>query len=431
MSYQFRIPRQKDQSLVEALTAIRNELAGLHPLFLRVKAHLNGADFNLKEQQPVKESAIGFILAENSEIMPNLYLIDAVSGAAALAVNRIPTEITDQVIINWDSWISNVSQQDRRSAIFVKLCSSARRHLKPIEIEASVVNGGSSDWSRYRDSQQAVLSSLQETQKTLLVEFAKHALEAELTAKAKYDRLEQELRETHEVSSSRLVAEHKTRLDALSEREEAIKKREASFNTKEARYVTRQEQQNQIEQIKGWLKEWSLTKGTTTKRNWVLATYALGILATGGFTIWFSAANLEILKGADISKITWWQWVLLSLKSILPFVAFSTFITYFIRWSSDWARQHSEEEFRNRARILDIGRTAWLLEAVRDAQDNDKELPSDLLKELSRNLFSYNTSTDRADIHPQALSDALLQGLSSIRVKSADGTEVEASRSKK
>lgn len=96
---------------------------------------------------------------------------------------------------------------------------------------------------------------------------------------------------------------------------------------------------------------------------------------------------------------------------------------------ADWAKQHADEEFRNRARILDIGRTAWLLEAVRDAPDNGKELPADLVKELSRNLFTYS-ATEVSDLHPQAVSDLLMQGLNSLRVKGPDGSEIEAKRGK-
>src|SRR5205823_2225160 len=129
--------------------------------------------------------------------------------------------------------------------------------------------------------------------------------------------------------------------------------------------------------------------------------------------------------------LQWWQWLLLSMKSILPFAACTTFIIYLIRWNSSWARQHAEEEFRNRARALDIGRATWLLEAVRDAQDHNKELPADLLKELAKNLFSAPIISDATDTGPQALTDLLWQGLSSIRVKSHDGTEIEAKRESK
>ena len=82
------------------------------------------------------------------------------------------------------------------------------------------------------------------------------------------------------------------------------------------------------------------------------------------------------------------------------------------------------------ARVLDIGRSTWLLEAVRDAQDKQQQLPPDLLKELSRNLFASTSSAD-GDVHPQAITDLLTQGLQSIRVKTAEGSEVEATREKK
>lgn len=143
-----------------------------------------------------------------------------------------------------------------------------------------------------------------------------------------------------------------------------------------------------------------------------------------------SCQSFAILKEADLTQVAWWQWVLLSLKSVIPLAAFTTFLVYFIRWASAWARQHAEEDIRNRARVLDIGRSAWLLEAVRDAHDNGKELPSDLLKELSRNLFTYSAGSDGRELYPEGINEVLLQGLSSIRVKSHDGTEVEAKRGK-
>lgn len=430
MSYKFQIPRQKDQSLIEALTLIRDELAGLIQLKIRVQPHFNAPVVNVDTQEPKKSENIAYVLRENSEVMPLLLLFDPSGNENALTITRHPNQITDEVVILWNTWITRFSPE-QQAPIFVRLNSAARRHLKPWDAEASLEGGGNSEWSRYRDSQQAILNSLQETQKAVIVESARHTLEAEAAAKAKYDKLETELRTSQATLLAKLSAEHKARMEALDQREGLIKSREESFNTKEARYVARQEQQKQISQIEGWLKGWSLTKGTTDKRNWVLGAYGAGILASAGFTIWFSIANIEILKATDLSSVAWWQWVLLSLKSILPFAAFTTFVIYFIRWSSAWARQHAEEEFRNRSRILDIGRTAWLLEAVRDAQDNDKELPPDLVKELSRNLFSYGGHSDSSELHPQAFSDLVMQGLSSIRVKSSDGTEVEASRSKK
>jgi hypothetical protein len=129
------------------------------------------------------------------------------------------------------------------------------------------------------------------------------------------------------------------------------------------------------------------------------------------------------------SKLAWWQWVGISLKVLLPFGAFTSLLVSFIRWASSWARQHAEEEFRNRTLLIDIGRSSWLLEAVRDAQERKSDIPPDLLRELSRNLFAATSGTEQ-DFHSSAISDVLLQGLSSLRVKTPDGTEVEATRKK-
>ncbi len=330
---------------------------------------------------------------------------------------------------NEGGWVNQIPQ-DKRGIICTKLTALARKHLRAIDADAGFSGSSDSEWGRFRDAQQAILNSLQETQKGLLSEFNKKSLEAEAAAKERHDKVEAELRKHYEALEEKLSQEHSQRQESLTGKEEALKQREASFDTKEARYVARQEQQNQIKQIKVWLDKWSLTSGTKQKRWPVAVAYAVGTALTAYFAVLFSNQNAEILKGKDLAQIAWWQWVLLSAKLVLPIAACISFVIYFIRWTSSWARLHAEEEFRNRARVLDIGRTSWLLEAVRDAQDNNKELPAELLKELSRNLFSYASPAEANDIHPNAITDLITQGLASLRVRTADGSEIEAKRSK-
>jgi hypothetical protein len=206
--------------------------------------------------------------------------------------------------------------------------------------------------------------------------------------------------------------------------------RAAAFETKESRYVARQKQGEQIQQIKTWLEGWSLTRGTTSKRLPISLAYSAALIVTGSLIFYASYHSYELLKSADdLAKLKWWHWVLLTLRTFLPLAAFTTFTIYFIRWADAWARQHAEEEFQNRTRLIDIGRASWLLEAVRDAHESNKDIPPDLLKELSRNLFVITPSAG-GDVHPQTAADVLLQGLSSIRVKSPGGAEVEAKRDK-
>jgi phage gpG-like protein len=209
-----------------------------------------------------------------------------------------------------------------------------------------------------------------------------------------------------------------------------IDEREASFNTKESKYVARQKQDEQIKQIQKWLDGWSLTKGTSRKRWLIAGLYISAIVLTGALTAYATIHNYGILKSADdLAKLQWWHWLLLTSKAFFPLAAFTTFMIYFIRWSAAWARQHSDEEFQNRARLIDIGRASWLLEAVRDAQERNKEIPPDLLKEMSRNLFAPASRPD-GDIQPETAADILMQGLTSLKVKSPTGTEFEARRDK-
>ena len=427
----FRIPKQNDRSLISALVAIRDGMKGLTSLVVRVTPHHGASHIDINDEKPGENAAIAYILSENSEIMPRLSLFDPAQGArTALSVERDTTGIADKVTVHWQEWGQNFPQAQRAQA-YVKLTALARKHLRPFDVEANLSGATESEWSRYRDSQTAILNSLQETQKTIAVDFSQQIVAAESALKAKYEKLEKDLRDGLQSREEKLSNEHSIKLKAVTERETAIIEREKSFNTKEARYVARQGQQEQIDDIKKWLEGWNLTKGTSQKRQPVLWAYIGGALITGFLAIQFSLQNVEILKGKDLSNVAWWQWTLLSLKTVAPLAAFTTFIVYLIRWTSLWARQHSEEEFRNRARVLDIGRARWLLEAVRDAQDNQKELPAELLKDLSRNLFSYQVSSDTSDGQPRAIGDFLMQGLSSLRVKSPDGTEVEASRTKK
>jgi hypothetical protein len=427
---QFQIPKQTDRNLVSALSKVCDELRSLRNLTIEVLTNdQGGSTIQLRQDDPVQMPAIEFVLIEESQIMPSLSLRDA-NGQHGLTLQRQPDKITDLVAVAHDqNWVNHLPQETR-SKICVKLISLTRKHLRALDAEAALSSGSDAAWTRYRDAQLAILNSLEETQKTILSEYSRKSLEAEAATQDRFRAKETDLQKKFEAQEQKLIEEYALRNKDLDARENELKAREASFNTKEARYVARQEQQNQIRQIQGWLEGWSLTSGTRAKRYPVAAAYACGIAATGTITVWLSYQSARILEsaGANLSAIAWWQWVLLSSRSILPLAAFITFVIYFIRWSGSWARQHAEEEFRNRARMLDIGRTAWLIEAVRDAQDNQKELPTELVQELSRNLFAYSPSVDTGDVHPQSIADLILQGLSSLRVKIPGGTEVEAKR---
>lgn len=430
MPVTFRIPKLTDREIVTAFGKIRAALLPDRELKITVNIpHAGGIE--LAGNNPELAPQIRFVLDADSQIIHHFYLRD-VSGNEVLAVTRAPEQIVDSTTLS-DAW-TNTRDESFRSQLpqlHVKVLASARRELRANDVEAAFKGTEENSWNRYRDAQTAVINSLQQATETLIIKASEKNAELDNARAVRFEKLESDMRTELERERKQLQTEFDKKQAQLLHREKQIGEKEAGFETKESHYVARQKQTQQIEKIQSWLDNWSLTKGTSRKRWPIASAYIVAMLFSAALTIYATWHSYDVLKSADeIVKLAWWQWAAIWSKSLFPLVAFATFIIYFIRWSGDWARQHSEEEFRNRTRLVDIGRSSWLLEAVRDAQERNKEIPADLLRELSRNLFATNAGPDK-DLHPQAVSDLLLQGLSSLRVKSPDGSEVEATREKK
>ncbi len=426
MATTFYIPRQTDLEILASLSRVLAS-GGWNPA-LNISVHLDHHGWvPLPDEHPETFEQIQFALKLNSTVFNHFVIKNPHRNA--LTINRDLLKPWDTLTVT-DDWIIDIPDAQTRSRHYAELVASARAELKAHDLDASLKGAGDNAWNRYREAQMAVVNSLQQASETLLIKTADKNSELDRIRSARFEQLEtglrQEISEERKKLQGEFVAKEKTLADQIKE----LTDREAAFETKESHYVGRQKQGEQITQIQNWLKDWHLTQGTHKKRAPIFWAYVTALVLTGFITIFSIWHSYDLLKTADdLAKIQWWQWVALTLKTLFPVAAFTTFMIYFIRWTGDWARQHAEEEFRNRTRLIDIGRSSWLLEAVRDSQERDKEIPADLLKELSRNLFA-NNSTNDPDIHPKAAADILMQGLSSIRVKSPDGAEVEAKRGK-
>ena len=420
----FSIPRQTDRELVFALSRIATSLKSqrVYQLFVSIPASGEVA----VADDPEQAANLKYIFDLNSCVLMDIHLRDKQTNHSALRVRRDLSKPFDTVSL--EDW-TNFMPAELRSPAFVSLLARAREELKAADIDASLKADGESDWNRYRTAQTEVLNSLQQTLEALLVTSAKRNADLDKARDERFAALELQLRA--ELTAERESDGKKldTEREILKQREKAITDREATFETKEARYVARKKQDEQVEQIKKWLEGWNLTKGTTQKRRPIFWAYVVGMIFTGILSVFAVYHGYDLLKTTDPTKLTLLLVSAVLAKSFFPLAAFTTFLIYFIRWSGAWARQHADEEFLNRARLIDIGRASWLLEAVRDAHEKGKDIPVELMKDLSRNLFQNQTSPEM-ELHPQAVGDILLQGLSSIRVKAPDGSEVEAKRGK-
>ena len=431
MSLKFRIPKLSDSEAATRLDRIRQAMEARHKFRLMAHIRHHSGPIPLAQVTPCSTPQAKFAFDLNSNVI-TLFQLLGENGAQAIALRRKTEEITDEAEIT-DDWANNGNQDFRNilPQLHTQLIALLRTELQVTDAEAALKGSEDSAWTRYRDAQMSVTNSLQQATETLIINAAQKTAELDKARAERFEKLEADLRIQIEKERASLLATHESKLEDLTALEKALSVKQASFNTKESHYVARQKQTEQIEKIQSWLDNWSLTKGTSKKRWPIIAAYIVALVFTGALSAYAIWHSYDLLKSVDdVVKLAWWQWASIWAKSALPLAAFVTFTIYFIRWSGDWARQHSEEEFRNRTRLVDIGRASWLLEAVRDAQERNKEIPVDLLKELSRNLFATNSGHE-PDIHPQAMSDVLLQGLSSLRLKAADGSEVEATRNGK
>lgn len=434
MSQTYRIPKLTDHDVVVALSKIRRATEGKRAFRIVVHPpHVGG--MNLQEESPEKEPGLQYVIDLQSQVIGTLQLVDSASGQAVINVQRKTTEVFDEVQLptDWQNSLPPDFRQKNLPQLSVKLAAEAQKEFRCDDLRAAMGGVEDTAWNRFRSLQTEVLSKLGQTSQILLVDTERRIAEIRTSEQKKADDLRAQLQRQFEAEQKRLADDYAGLQKELSEREEALKKQVAHYETREAIYVARKKAEEQLEQLKGWLKDSSLTDQTVKKRGPVRLTYLATLLVTAVLTAYFSHQSIEILKGAGagLTGIPWWQWLALTLKSVLPLAAFTTFAIYFIRWESAWTKQHSDEELRTRARVVDIGRSAWLLEAVRDAKEAGKELPVELLKELSRNLFSNSATNDSPDNHPSALSDLMMEKLSSIRVRTPDGAEVEATRGKK
>lgn len=430
MATTYRIPKLTDRELAAAVGRIRNKLKGSRDT--KVVAHLpHIGGIDLQDPEPENTPRVAFAFDLHARVVSTFQLMDTRTNQPMINVYRKHDQITDEAQLP-DDW-TNHAQNDERQTVIpqlqTKLMSEAQREFRVDDLNASFAGTSDNEWNRYRTAQMEVLNSLQQTNQRLLVDMEKSLAATRAAELAKNENVRAQLKKDFESEQGRLAQIHGQRLKELEAREVELKKKESEYETHAALYQARKNAKEQLEQLKAWLKDSSLTKETVQKRRPVLVAYVAAIVITAAISAWYSHQGYELLKGMGphLSSLPWWQWVAITAKAVVPLAAFTTFAIYFIRWEGAWAKQHAEEELRTRARIIDIGRSSWLLEAARDSKDG---VTPALIGELSRNLFSNSVGSDVGDLHPQAISDLLAQNLTSFRVKSPDGSEFEAQRGK-
>jgi hypothetical protein len=96
---------------------------------------------------------------------------------------------------------------------------------------------------------------------------------------------------------------------------------------------------------------------------------------------------------------------------------------FYLRWTDQWARMHSDAEFANRKFKADMSRAAWLVEMFFEwDQKKGTPFPPELISSCTNNLFSESNSAGTR--HPFDDIAGLAKQFSKVRVGKA-GVEIE------
>jgi hypothetical protein len=148
---EFKIPRQTDRALINALVAIREDLKWvISTLDIAVFASEHGPEVQVAGPEPEKAPTIGYAITEEAEIFPWFRLRDRTSGAVVVHITRNLSGIADNVVAGNEHHWTNQLQPPEKIKAYAMLLSSARKHLKAADIAANLSGGSDNEWRRYR-----------------------------------------------------------------------------------------------------------------------------------------------------------------------------------------------------------------------------------------------------------------------------------------
>ena len=204
---------------------------------------------------------------------------------------------------------------------------------------------------------------------------------------------------------------HAARLAEVDKREGELADREKQLDDRD-NTTTRRSLLKDIQTIlQERASKFELTQATRNRRWPALLGFLLLMSLLGGATGFFIFWDFTANKTGNLSA-----WLIV--RQIVFGVAFATTAGFFLKWMSQWASRHAEEEFALKQLELDIIRASWVAEhALEWAESKHEEIPEDLIERLSRNLFTERNQEGEQRTAAEIVANALLGSASSAKLK--------------
>jgi uncharacterized protein Usg len=292
---------------------------------------------------------------------------------------------------------------------------------------------------------ESTLTKLEEVATGLVKEIAQQQIRLADEYRAKGDSLEEHLQKL----KARLQHEHDEKLSELRKQEESLAARQSSIDDRDNTHARRETRNKLLEDVEKRIENFGVTAATERKRVPVLGAF-LVIFVTlfyFGAGTWLEMQDYhkylsEIMSDSKVAAATntrtvvnprEWHSLALTKTDLyilwgrLSLIAISLvgLGLYFIRWQNRWAEQHSVAEFQLQQFYLDVNRANWVVESGLEwNKETGNPIPSELLGQLTHNLFKA-AAEPAAAIHPaDELASALLGSASKLKLK-AGNSELE------
>lgn len=384
--------RRRDRDVVEAfastVAATQSNAAKLHIRIAEQHHHPIDVSFAARDTRP----ELVQLLALNTSVAHEFVL--TIDQHVRLVVRRPRDKAADNVELHYDQAIETT-----RLLNLLATTRAALPEILRLDALEEVVGSELADFYRARE---ATVASLEATNQKLIEDTVTFRRDVDAKAAAAETQRKQELEQARAALAAEFEAKQKE-LEARAIELEAYKKTLDDRQSKHARRALRETLQNVLTD-RG--KQFSLTKDTTGKRTVVHVLFGSLIAVSLGYLV----ATLVDVWGEPYDA-------LIAARVVLGVAGTAAAFVLYIRWSDQWFREHANEEFRLKRMSLDVDRASWIVEtALEWQQENQQPIPSQLLEQLTRDLFTYEGS--RVAIrHPiEELGAAVLSNATSLKL---------------
>lgn len=267
------------------------------------------------------------------------------------------------------------------------------------------------------ESHSKVLSDME----SLMVEMQEKTFEYRSSLEKSYEEKRESIESEHKEAIEEVKISYQKKLSDLETKEKLLDNRNNTHVRRDIRKQLNDSIRNRIQNFKS-------SDGVAKLRWPIHLAFILLIIFSGLGLLYFSKEFLFLLENKNFTSSNIAIFLGL-LKPVTFTILFSSSFIFYIKWLNAWFSKNSDEEFFLRKYQLDVERSSWIVETVLESlNQGEKELPTELILNFSKNLFSEKDDVENDLKHPSdQLASAILGSAANAKIKIGQN-EIELDR---